>query len=225
MIPPAECAGRTDLFWLIAMRRARSFMAGLAVVLSGVALAAQAPDRIETVRKFLAARRRGDLEAARGMLARDARIWFDMTERKGPGEPWTLKEDDWDRWDGFFHGKTDFTDWKDEGDRVTAVGHEINDYYRLLDWKPNPLNFTWWLDASGKIAGYMFHEVTGLPPPPRRLDEFKQWARKNRPDELAFLMPKGHIDPSGDRPQRWRSILIEWRKAVGLPVVLIAPSP
>jgi hypothetical protein len=205
------------------MRRAGSLITGLAVF-SSVALAAQSSNRIETVQKLLAARRQGDLEAARGMLARDAKIWFDMTERKGPGEPWTLNEDDWDRWDRFFHARTEFTDWKDDGDRVTAVGHEINDYYRLLDWKPKPLNFTWWFDASGKIAGHMFHEITGLPPPQRRLDEFKQWARENRPAELAFLMPKDHIDPSGDRPQRWRAILIEWRKAVGLPEV-VRPLP
>jgi hypothetical protein len=137
------------------MRRARSLIAVLAVVFSGAALAAQSSNRIEMVQKFLAARRRGDLEAARGMLARDAKIWFDRTERKGPGEPWTLKEDDWDRWDRFFHTRTVFTDWKNYGDRVTAVGHETNDYYRLLDWKPKPLSFTWWFDASGKIAGHM----------------------------------------------------------------------
>ena len=209
---------------MIEMRRAVGLFAGL-VVVSSVAVAARSSGRIETVQKFLAARRRGDLAAARAMLAPDARIWFDMTDRKGPGEPWTLKEDDWDRWDRFFHATTDFTDWKEDGDRVTAVGNETNDYYRLLDWKPKPLRFTWWCDTSGKITGHMFHEVTGLPPPPRRLDEFKKWARENNPAELAYLIPKDRIDPSGDRPQRWRAILIEWRKAAGLPEVPITASP
>jgi hypothetical protein len=196
-------------------------MGAAALWLAALALAASAPDRIETVQRFRAARERGDLAAARAFLAPDPRIWFDMEDRKGPGDPWKLGEDDWDRWDRFFRGKTDVTDWRDRGDRVTAVGHETNDYYRLLDWKPSPLAFTWWLDASGKITGYLFHAMRGATPDPNRLEEFKAWARKNRPAELDYLMPKGHIDPSGDRPERWRSILIEWRKIAGLPEISV----
>jgi hypothetical protein len=197
----------------------------VAMVLAGLALAASASERIETVQKFRAARERGDLAAARAFLAPDPRIWFDMKERKGSGQPWTLDEDDWDRWDRFFHSETDCAEWKDHGDRVTAVGHETNDYYRLLDWKPSPLAFTWWLDSSGKITGFLFHAERGPTPDRNRLKEFEAWARKNRPVELAYLMPKGKIDPSGDRPKRWRAILVEWRKATGLPDVPLKPPP
>jgi hypothetical protein len=87
--------------------------------------------RIDTILKFREAHERGDLAAARAFLASDARIWFDMAERQGPGQPWKLGEGDWERWDRFFHSETDTTDWKDWGDRVTALGHESNDYYRL----------------------------------------------------------------------------------------------
>src|SRR5260370_20563386 len=171
--------------------------------------------RIDTILKFREARGRGDLEAARGFLAPDARIWFDMAERQRPGQPWQLEEDEWDRWDRFFHSETDTTDWKDWGDRVTALGHETNDYYRLLDWKPSPLAFTWWIDSYGKITGLLFHAVRGPTPDRSRLKEFEGWARKNRPAELAYLQPKGKIDPSGDRPKRWRAILVELREATG----------
>jgi hypothetical protein len=189
--------------------------AAAALLLAGVA---RGLDRIETVQKFRDARQRGDLAAARALMAPDARIWFDMEERKGPGAPWTLEPDDWDRWDTYFHSQTTYGDWKDLGDRVTATGHEINDFYRLTDWKPRPLAFTWWLDAEGKISGFMFHAIKDAKEE-SRFDDLKAWAQKTHPDELAYLMPKGRIDPSGDRPQRWKKLAIEWRKAAGLPVI------
>lgn len=193
--------------------------AGASVGLAFAASAALAASgRIETVQKFREAREKGDLAAARGYLAPDARIWFDMPERKGDGEPWTLEPDDWDGWDRFFHSKTSYTDWKDLGDRVTAVGHESNDFYRLTDWTPKPMGFSWWFDAHGKISGFLFHAV-GEGKAQSRFDQLQDWARLHLPDELAYLMPKGRIDPSGDRPARWRALAIEWRKAAGLPEV------
>ena len=32
-------------------------------------------------------------------------------------------------------------------------------------------------------------------------------------------MPSGRIDPTGDRPQRFRAVLEEWRRAAKLPAV------
>jgi hypothetical protein len=185
-----------------------AFLAAWAAVLFGL-------DRIETVKQFREARDRGDLPAARAYLAADARIWFDMPEPRGEGAPWTLEPDDWDRWDRFFHSKTEYSDWKDLGDRVTALGRETNDFYRLTEWTPKPLAFTWWFDAGGRIKGFLFHAV-GEGKDPSRFDELKAWAHAHRPDELAYLLPKGRIDPSGDRPARWKALAIEWRRAAGL---------
>jgi hypothetical protein len=202
-------------------RGARVRFAGAALLAALVVSAATGePTRIETVQRFREARERGDLAAARAYLAPDARIWFDMAEREGEGKPWTLEPDDWDRWDRFFHSRTEYTDWKDAGDRVTAIGHETNDFYRLTDWTPRPLAFTWWFDAKGRISGFLFHAVEGEKVK-SRFDELKAWARANRPEELADLMPRDRIDPSGDRPARWRRLAIEWRRAAGLPEVAL----
>jgi hypothetical protein len=51
------------------------------------------------------------------------------------------------------------------------------------------------------------------------MKEFQAWAQKNRPEELAYLMPNGRIDPS--RPERWLAILTERRKVAGLPEVSV----
>ena len=200
-------------------RKALVRFAGAAILAALTVPAAGAePDRIEIVRKFREAREQGDLAKARAYLAPDARIWFDMAERQGEGAPWTLEPDDWDRWDRFFHSKAEYTDWKDLGDRVTATGHETNDFYRLTDWTPNPLGFTWWFDGAGRISGFQFHAME-KGKAPSRFDDLKSWARANRPDELAYLMRGDRIDPSGDRPPRWRGLAIEWRRAAGLPEI------
>jgi hypothetical protein len=184
-----------------------------------VCTAEAAPDPVQTVQRFREAREKGDLAQARSFLAPDARIWFDAEEREGPGKPWTLEAGPWAAWDRFFHSHTDLKDWKNQDDRVTAIGQETNDFYRLLDWKPKPLLLTYWVNDAGRITGFMFHAVAGAPAAHSRLEEFEAWARKARPAELAYLMPDGKIDPSGDRPARWRTILVEWRKAAGLPEV------
>jgi hypothetical protein len=190
----------------------------LAAAFTIESLGRAATDRIRIVQQFREAREKGDLALARSYLAPDARIWFDQKERTGAGAPWTLEPGDWDRWDRFFHSRTEYTDWQDLGDRVTALGHETNDFYRLTEWSPKPLAFTWWLDEKGRISGFLFH-AQGEGKDPSRFDELEAWASANRPDELAYLMPKGRIDPSGDRPARWRALAIEWRKAAGLPEV------
>ena len=201
----------------------RSFVRFAVVALSVVTAfaapaAGAAESRILLVQRFREAREKGDLDAARAFLAPDARIWFDQKERTGAGAPWTLEADDWDRWDRFFHSRTDYTDWQDLGDRVTAIGHETNDFYRLTEWTPRPLAFTWWFDEKGKISGFLFH-AQDEGKERSRFDELKAWARANRPEELSYLLPKGRIDPSGDRPARWRALAIAWRRAAGLPEI------
>ena len=47
----------------------------------------------------------------------------------------------------------------------------------------------------------------------------REWAQKNRPEELKYLMPEGKIIPSLERARRWRAILSEWRAATGLPPI------
>ena len=197
-----------------------ALLAVAALALEGVGSVARAAENhVEVVQKFREAREKGDLAAARSYLAPDARIWFDQKERTGAGAPWKLEPGgDWDGWDRFFHSRTEYTDWKDLGDRVTAIGHETNDFYRLTEWTPKPLAFTWWFDEKGRISGFLFH-AQGEGKDPSRFDELKAWASANRPEELSYLIPNGRIDPSGDRPARWRALAIAWRKAAGLPEI------
>ena len=95
--------------------------------------------------------------------------------------------------------------------------HEINDLYRLLDWTPKPYRMTRRLDASGCIADALIQSPPGETK--SRMRELKEWARTHRLEELAYLMPNDRIDPTEDRAERWKRLLIQWRAEVGLPTV------
>jgi len=170
---------------------------------------------ISAVKTFLDAKERGDRASAQALLAADARSWFD--EKKGTGDPYGL-DGRWSGWDRFFRTKNTYSDWTQGRDSVTANGEEMNDFYRLIERSPSRFRATWWLDSSGSVAGFLY-EPRGAVLPGDRFGEFKEWARRNKPDELAYLMPSGRIDPTGDRPQRFRALLEEWRRAAKLPAV------
>jgi hypothetical protein len=174
-----------------------------------IALVACATDNnIRTVKNFRAARERGDEAAVASYVAPGARLWFENKE--GPGEPFGKGGGSWDHWDQYFHARTTLTDWQDHGPSVTAVAHETNDFMRLLEWQPAPYTATYWFDDSSRIAEVL---IKSLPwKTVNRLPEFKEWAGAHHPDELAYLMPNGKLDPTGDRPERWRAILLEWRQ-------------
>jgi imidazolonepropionase-like amidohydrolase/heat shock protein HslJ len=176
---------------------------------------------IAKVQELLAARQRGDEAAAGALTAPDARIWWEA--KSGPGEPWPLGGK-WSGWDAYFHSSNEYSDWREGRDSVTAAGIEMNDFYRLIERSPQKFRATWWLDASGKISGFLF-EPRGAVLPGDRFDEFKAWARRENPAELEYLMPGGRIDPTGDRPQRFHALLAAWRKAARLaPIALAEPA-
>ena len=171
-----------------------------------VACASQ-QNNIRIVKNFRDSRERGDLTGAQAYIAPGARLWFE--EKTGPGEPYTLSGGSWDHWDQYFHSRNELSDWRTEGQSVTASVHETNDFMQMLDWHAPAYTMTWWLDDQDRITGVL---IKGGGKPTSRLDEFKAWAAKTHPDELAYLMPKGRIDPTGDRAERWRAILEEWRR-------------
>jgi len=174
--------------------------------------------RIASVEAFRSARERGDLDAARALLADDPRVWFDAKE--GEGTAWTLEGGRWREWDEHFRGASvRTTPWRSEGDGVWAVMRETNDYYRLTEGSPGIWRATYYFDGRGRIAGFLVSAVPGAKSDRGRRHEFEAWARAHRSAEAEYLMPGGSIDPTGDRPPRMRTLLNEWRGTVGLPAI------
>jgi hypothetical protein len=158
-------------------------------------------DPIHTIQAWRAA-------PAPRLLSPDARVWFE--EKKGEGDPLTPGgAGRWAHWDSYFHSSSTASDWEERDGAVTAIIHETNDFYELLDWKPKPYRMTWWLDQSGRISGALVQSIPGTAS--SRMDEFREWAKKSHPEELDYLMPGQRIDPTADRAERWKKILLEWK--------------
>jgi hypothetical protein len=171
---------------------------------------------IRRVQAYNNAHTNGDVAAESRFLAPNARMWYES--RSGDGEPLKIgRSGRYAHWDAFFHSKSTLSGWTVRGREVTATVHETNDFYRLLDWQPVPYQMTWWFDEQNRITGAMVRSLPGEST--SRLQEFRAWAPEHHAAELEYLMPKGKLDPTGDRAERWKTLLTEWRAAVGLPKV------
>jgi len=187
-----------------------------------LALAACTVAPLRTVEAFDAAKRRGDLEAARALLSDDPRVWYD--DDSGPGTPWVLGAGRWKAWDEHFRSRSGPSPWHVEpapgGHTVWRVVEETNDWYRLIEREDVPrYRLTYSLDRAGRIAGYRISAADPDAPPAERRDRFDElaaWAAANEPDEWAYLRPGGNLDPTGDRAPRTRALANRWRAAVGL---------
>lgn len=207
----------------------KSGMRALVLLLMGGCLSCVAPRQdargpVATVEAFREARAGGDTEAAGALMAPDARFWFGA--REGPGRPWDLETGGpWAAWDEHFRGHSEPDGpWVVEGDAVSAVMVEQNDYYRLTGSAPGRWRGTYFLDDRGRIEGFLVAPIAGVERDPGRRDEFEAWAREHEPHEAEALMPDGEIDPGGDHPPRMRALLERWRATVGLPPLEAGPT-
>jgi hypothetical protein len=176
-----------------------------------LALGACADQRIATVRSFNEATDRGDIAAARAMMAPNARVWYESPT--GEGEPWTLGEGGYSAWDEFFHtDKRMLGDYQRDGDAVWALFDETNDYYLLTECTWTRTMLTWFfVSHKNHIRGLL---VTEVGTPVSKSAEFKAWAKENDPAEFNACYPDGRLDTS--QPQRVKALLLRWRAAAGL---------
>ena len=174
-------------------------------------------ESLRTVTGFRAVRKAGDLDAARAFLSDDPRVWYG--EREGAGSPWRLGGGRWKAWDEHFNSTSEELSVEATEREVSIVFLENNDYYRLTERGPSPVRLTWFLDAAGRIEGYLVSSVKRDGPSTSRYDEFEAWAQEHAPGELEYLVPNGSIDPTGDRAPRFRALLERWRRAAGLPTL------
>ena len=176
---------------------------------------------IETITAFRDARDAGEYDQARRYLTDNARVWYE--ERYGNGYPVELGRGRYTTWDEHFRSESRLGDWQADSQSVWTVVTEMNDYYRLLErTDTSRYRLTYFFTDDGRIEGYM---VSAISPEPLvqsrrdRFNEFREWARSNHSDEWEYLRPEGEFDPTGDRAERTRKLLNQWRESVGLPPI------
>lgn len=177
-------------------------------------------NRLVTIDAYRDARAAGEYEAAEAYLGEDPRVWFE--QREGPGAPLVLGGGRWASWDDHFRSASTAGEWHLEDDRAWAIVTETNDYYRLTGRAFGRYRHTYFFDRDGRIVGSMVSAAPDAIEPHEvalttsRFDEFEQWAQTHEPEEFAYLVPDGRLDPTGDRPPRMRALLNAWRIDIGL---------
>jgi hypothetical protein len=177
------------------------------------------PPRAQRVVDLRAAEEQGDMRRAAAFYAPDSRVWFEA--RTGAGEPRGANgKDAFADWDRYFRARKDVRFVAAFGDSVEFRLVETNDFYRLLDRPPSEARLVYWFDADDRITGTLVQSVAGdAPSGPHRMAEFKLWAARHEPAELAYLLPGGKLVPDLARAKRWKTALRAWRRAAGLPAV------
>ena len=144
-------------------------------------------------------------------MTANPRRWFES--RAGRGLPWTVGDASpgpWARWDRHFGSEGEIVELTEGDGSLSLIIRETNDYYRLLERGPQLNRLTYFFDESGLLEGLLvdsFERTMGL------TEEFRAWARANRPGEISELLPEGDIDPSD--PEGFRQLLNDWRRATG----------
>lgn len=182
------------------------------------------PLRARQVVEMRAAEAAGDRKRLGAILAPDSRVWFEA--RAGEGERRDpAGKDAFADWDRYFHAEKRVTYMGDGGDSVVFRLVETNDFYKLLDRPPSHARLVYWFDGDDRITGTLVQSIpppSDAPKPTNRMPEFKAWESARDPKLLAWLLPNGRLDPDVAHARRWRTELIAWRRAAGLPEVAIA---
>lgn len=172
----------------------------------GAAMATQPPDRV--VRDYLAAR----TPAARmRFLAPSYRFWF-MT-REGSGK--TAAEHLKPGWDSELHDTLRPDSIGVDGDHVVARVHEDNDFSRLIGHPGWDATITFTIDDRGRIATEFYEPRPGAPSWRPYLDAALPWLQQHRSAALARTFPGGRLVETRASARAWRSMLRDWRRAVG----------
>jgi hypothetical protein len=190
----------------------------VSLLFTATALTSGDDPNIEAARRFRKLLAAKEYKQARSMMTENPRRWFN--QRQGEGRPWIVKpgaKGPWAKWDEHFRSRKEELRWESGKNNATLFMKETNDYFQLLERGWVTTEIIYLFDNAGKIEGLLIR-ATGKRPP-GRTEEFLKWAREHHPGELEYLMPGGDIDPTGDRPGRFRTLLNKWRKSAGLPVI------
>jgi len=116
-------------------------------------------------------------------------------------------------WDKGVNGKVSYEKLIAEGDSITGVFTERNDFFNLIGIEELKATITYTFDRSGMIVKQTY---TPLPNQPSFQDNMRpaiEWARTNRPGELNEIYPQNQMQFNREMAERWVALLKEWKTA------------
>jgi hypothetical protein len=164
--------------------------------------------------QYLEVKHQRNLEAQKKLIAPGARIWY--VEKVGEGFAIDL-DDEGSQWDRVLNASLTYTNPVVSGDTITADFLERNDFYRLAGISAWKAKITFRFDAQGRIVEELYVPDKSQPGSKEYLKPFVEWARKNQPEVLEKIYPKGRFHRTGETAKMWVKALTDWRKATGQP--------
>ncbi len=174
---------------------------------------------VQDVLEYRAARAADDSRTAARFLSPSPRIWFEEKTGEGKKIDHESGGGPWAEWDEFFQASGEAGEFVAEGNQVTALVTETNDYFRLIERSPSHYRVTYYFDANGLIEGILIESESEREKRSDRLDEFREWMGMTHPGQMEYLMPGGEYDPSLEKARWWRTYLNEWRRETGRPAI------
>lgn len=116
-------------------------------------------------------------------------------------------------WDQGVNGKVSYKNLKTEGNSVTGLFTEQNDFFRLIGIKELKSENTYVYNPSGLIIKQTYRMLPDQPSFQAKMQPAVEWARENKSKELREIYPQDQIKYSREMGKRWVALLTEWKNA------------
>lgn len=113
-------------------------------------------------------------------------------------------------WDKAVSGSVTFGNLQVEGDTVSAIFTEKNEFFRLLGIDSLQAEVTYTFNENGKLIKQTYTPLPIQPDFQQPLQAVIDWAKKNRPEELEAIYPNGQMVFNEKMGRRWVALLKEW---------------
>ncbi len=117
-------------------------------------------------------------------------------------------------WDKGSNGKVEYEDLKLDGNTVTAVFTERNDFLSLIGIESLKATISYKFDDSGKINRQTYTPFPDQPSTQDKLENCISWAKKNRPEALKEVYPNDQLQFNQEMAKKWVALLEDWRSAM-----------
>ena len=116
-------------------------------------------------------------------------------------------------WDKAVNGRVSYKNLVVEGDAITGLFTEQNDFFKLVGIAELKAKITYTFDKSGLIINQIYTPLPNQPSFQEKMQPAIEWARENRPDELNEIYYQNQIQFNQVTGERWLALLKEWKNA------------
>ena len=116
-------------------------------------------------------------------------------------------------WDKGVNGRVSYKNLVVEGDSITGLFTEQNDFFKLVGIDELKAKITYTFDKSGLIVKQSYTPLPDQPSFQEKMQPAIEWARENRPDEITEIYHQNQMQFNQEMGERWVALLKEWKKA------------